>query len=94
MKTLDYSNTIFFDEKLENIVERKTLCINNATALIKHNKKLTFIHYITKVNDYYVLIFKIVKKDSCTIKEYNKIKEQVTEHFWSEFIDRNFTSWL
>lgn len=92
MKTLDYSNTIFFDDSLENIVERKMLCINNAKMLIKHNKKLTFIHNITKVNNSYVLIFKIVKKDNFTIKEYNRIKEQVNNHFWEEFINNRFSA--
>lgn len=86
MKTQEH-NTLFIHQDFSKVIEHRDMCKLNAEALIKHNKNLMFIDTIEKINNYYVLIFKIVPKNRYTVKEYNRMKEIVNEYFWNDYID-------
>ena len=86
MKTLEHSS-IFIDSSLDKVVEHRNMCINNARMLMKHNKKVMFIDSIEKIHTYYVLIFKIVPRNRYTVKEYERLRSLVDEHYWTNYID-------
>jgi len=76
MKTQDYSNVIYINEDINKILEHKDICIKNAKAFIRKNKGYMYIHDISMFEDTntYILLFKIIKRNSKAINEYNELK--------------------